>query len=99
MFILEVTYTAPMERVEAALPDHLAWLEKQYAAGYLLASGRKVPRDGGIMLAVAPDRATIEAVAASDPFVTAEVCEYRITEFIPTQTAPLLAQYREQPPA
>ncbi|MCQ4082769.1 YciI family protein [Streptomyces sp. RB6PN25] len=99
MFVLEVTYTAPIERVEAALPDHIAWLEKQYAAGYFLASGRKVPRDGGIMLAVAPDRATIEAVAATDPFVTADVCEYRITEFVPTQTAQGLEQYREQPPA
>ncbi|QKW19667.1 hypothetical protein HUT16_11885 [Kitasatospora sp. NA04385] len=99
MFILELTYTAPLERVEALLPAHLAWLEQHYAAGTFLASGRKVPRDGGVILAVAADRAAVEAVAATDPFVPGGVADYRITEFIATTVAPALAAHRETLPS
>ncbi|MFJ4675226.1 MULTISPECIES: YciI family protein [Kitasatospora] len=99
MFILELTYTAPLERVDALLPAHVAWLERHYADGAFLASGRKVPRDGGVILAVAPDRAAVEAIAATDPFVPAGVAEYRITEFLATTTAPALAAHRQTLPA
>ncbi|MFF4343460.1 YciI family protein [Kitasatospora sp. NPDC001540] len=99
MFILELTYTAPLERVDALLPAHIAWLEQHYAAGTFLASGRKVPRDGGIILAVAPDRPTVEALAATDPFVPAGVADYRITEFLATTVAPALAAHRETLPS
>ncbi|GAA3730187.1 YciI family protein [Streptomyces tremellae] len=95
MFVLELTYTAPMDRVDAALADHVAWLDEHIAAGHVIASGRKVPRDGGVLLAVAEDRAAAERLAASDPFTRAGVCTYRITEFTPTKTAAGLAEYRE----
>ncbi|MFG2126695.1 YciI family protein [Streptomyces sp. NPDC048751] len=95
MFVLELTYTAPLDAVDAVLEAHVAWLDEQYAKGYFLASGRKNPRDGGVILAVAEDRARIEEVAAGDPFVTAGVCAYRVTEFAATKTAPALEQYRE----
>ena len=96
MFVLELTYTAPESRVDAVLAEHVAWLDRQYAAGVFLASGRKVPRDGGIILAVAPDRAAVEAVAATDPFATEGVATYRVIEFQATKTAPELEAYREQ---
>ncbi|MDJ0345274.1 YciI family protein [Streptomyces sp. H10-C2] len=99
MFVLELTYTAPLEQVDAALADHVDWLDRQYAAGTFLASGRKEPRDGGVILAVAADRAAIEDLVAGDPFVTAGVCAYRITEFLATKTVPGLAEYRQQLPA
>lgn len=95
MFVLELTYTAPLAAVDAALEAHVAWLDEQYAAGVFLASGRKNPRDGGVILAVAEDRARIEEITAGDPFVTAGVCAYRITEFVATKTAPALEPYRE----
>ncbi|MEU6372986.1 YciI family protein [Streptomyces sp. NPDC046909] len=95
MFVLELTYTAPLDQVDAALAAHVAWLDEQYAQGVFLASGRKNPRDGGVILAVAEDRARIEAIAATDPFVTAGVCAYRVTEFAATKTAPELDRYRE----
>ncbi|MFJ6572808.1 YciI family protein [Streptomyces sp. NPDC091292] len=95
MFVLELTYTAPLDAVEPLLPAHVAWLDEQYAAGVFIASGRKNPRDGGVILAVGGDRAAIEAITAADPFVTEGVCAYRITEFIATKTAPELAPYRQ----
>ncbi|MEV7775633.1 YciI family protein [Kitasatospora sp. NPDC086791] len=98
MFVLELTYTAPVERIDAALPQHIAWLEANYARGTFLASGRKVPRDGGVILAVGEDRAAIEALAATDPFALAGLCEYRVTEFLAILTAPALDAHRQQLP-
>ncbi|MFF4055748.1 YciI family protein [Streptomyces sp. NPDC001668] len=95
MFVLELTYTAPLAAVDAVLPAHVAWLDEQYERGVFLASGRKAPRDGGVIIAVAGDRARIEEIAAGDPFVTAGVCAYRVTEFAATKTAPALEAYRE----
>ncbi|MEU3885451.1 YciI family protein [Streptomyces sp. NPDC029041] len=95
MFVLELTYTAPLEAVDAVLEEHVDWLDEQYRQGVFLASGRKNPRDGGVIIAVAGDRARIEAIAAEDPFVTAGVCAYRVTEFAATKTAPALEAYRE----
>ena len=95
MFVLELSYTAPLDRVDAVLEEHVAWLDEQYAAGVFIASGRKNPRDGGVILAVGDERAAIERLAATDPFVVAGVCAYRITEFIATKTSDALAPYRE----
>ncbi|MEU0410721.1 YciI family protein [Streptomyces griseorubiginosus] len=97
MFVLELTYTAPLDAVDAVLPAHVAWLDEQYARGVFLASGRKNPRDGGVIIAVAEDRARIEEITAGDPFVTAGVCAYRVTEFAATKTAPALEPYRQTP--
>ncbi|MFE7273500.1 YciI family protein [Streptomyces sp. NPDC057623] len=97
MFVLELTYTAPTEDVDAVLEAHVAWLDEQYERGVFLASGRKDPRDGGVILAVAESRGRVEEIAAGDPFVTAGVCAYRITEFVATKTAPELQRYRETP--
>lgn len=99
MFVLELTYTAPLERVDAALADHVEWLKEQYAAGRFIAAGRKVPRDGGVIIATGMDRAAAEQLVAEDPFTIAGVCEYRITEFVATTTAPELEPYREQLPS
>ncbi|UQA91833.1 YciI family protein [Streptomyces halobius] len=99
MFVLELTYTAPIERVDAALQEHVAWLDEQYAAERFIAAGRKVPRDGGVILAAGVDRATVEQLVAEDPFSIAGVCDYRITEFVATTTAPALEGYREQLPS
>ncbi|MFE0801036.1 YciI family protein [Streptomyces sp. NPDC058812] len=95
MFVLELSYTAPLDAVDAVLEEHVAWLDELYRQGVILASGRKEPRDGGVIIAVAGDRARIEEITAGDPFVRAGVCAYRVTEFVATRTAPALERYRE----
>ncbi|MFF5447708.1 YciI family protein [Streptomyces sp. NPDC012888] len=97
MFVMELTYTAPIEDVEALLDAHIAWLDGYYASGVFLASGRKVPRDGGVILAGGVSRGEIEKIATEDPFSEAGVCEYRITEFIATKTSADLATVRDTP--
>ncbi|MFG2352959.1 YciI family protein [Streptomyces sp. NPDC048521] len=97
MFLVELTYTAPLDAVDALVPAHVAWLDEQYEKGFFLASGQKSPDDGGVILAVAEDRARIEEIVAGDPFAVAGVCAYRVTEFIATKTAPELAHHRQAP--
>ncbi|MFI8962178.1 YciI family protein [Streptomyces sp. NPDC053493] len=99
MFVLELSYTAPLDQVDALLPAHVAWLEEQYAAGVFVASGRKEPREGGVILAGGVGRAEIERIAATDPFSVAGVCAYRIVEFHATKTVDELAGFRDELPA
>ncbi|MBV6702273.1 YciI family protein [Kitasatospora aureofaciens] len=99
MFILELTYIAPLERIEAAHPEHVAWLDSNYASGVFIASGPKDPRDGAVIVAVGVDRAQIEDITKSDPFSVAGLAEYTITNFLAMKTSPALEEYRQRRPA
>jgi uncharacterized protein YciI len=50
MFIVSLTYKRPLEEVYRHLDAHVAYLKQEYANGSFIASGRKVPRTGGIIL-------------------------------------------------
>ncbi|OUJ73787.1 YciI family protein [Hymenobacter crusticola] len=88
MFLLVLTYSKPLEEVEPFMTTHMAWVDAQYQNGTFVASGRRVPRTGGIILARATDRASLEAVAATDPFLEAGVAHYDLIEFTLSRTAP-----------
>mgnify|MGYP001548897492 CR=1 FL=1 len=96
MFIVTLTYIAPLERIDAYLPAHRAWLEEQYARGLMLMSGRKEPRDGGILIAHAADRAELDAALRDDPFGQAGLATYAITEVVPTRSVDALAAWCAQ---
>ena len=49
MFIITLTYQKPVEEVDAAMEAHRAYLREQFEQGRFLMSGRKVPRDGGVI--------------------------------------------------
>ncbi|WP_417760357.1 YciI family protein [Shewanella sp.] len=83
MFIVSLTYRCDLSEIERHLPAHIAYLDKYYAAGVFLASGRKVPRDGGVILATAPNRAALLTILAEDPFQRHLLADYQITEFVP----------------
>ena len=48
--------------------------------------GTPGPPTGGVIIATAPDRASLEAVIAKDPYVTAGVAEPEIVEFSAANT-------------
>jgi uncharacterized protein YciI len=87
MFIIELIYKADLARIDARMPAHMKFLKKYYAAGNFLVSGRKIPRDGGIILAVAKSRAEVETIIGEDPFVSDGLAEFRIIEFRASQQA------------
>jgi uncharacterized protein YciI len=87
MFVIELIYKADLAAIDARMREHMAFLEKHYAAGTFVVSGRKVPRDGGIILAVGESRAEIEAIAQQDPFCKHGLAEPRVIEFRVSQRA------------
>lgn len=84
MFVVSLTYTAELVEVDKHIDDHLAYLDKYYESGHFIASGRKVPRSGGVILAHAPSRQDLDKILSEDPFSKAQVATYDVVEFLPT---------------
>lgn len=87
MFIIELVYTADLEQIDAHMRAHVVFLKKHYASGHFLLSGRKVPREGGVIIALGQGREQIEAIMREDPFVQHGLAEFRVIEFRASQRA------------
>ena len=87
MFVIELLYKVDLAQIDATMQAHVAWLQTQYDAGTFLVSGRKIPRDGGIIIATGRDRAQLEAIVREDPFVANGLADYRLIEFRASQRA------------
>lgn len=87
MFVIELIYKAELSEIDAHMKAHMAFLKKYYAAGNFLVSGRKIPRDGGIILAVGKDKQHVEAIVKEDPFCKHGLADFRIIEFRASQRA------------
>jgi len=87
MFVIELIYKTSLQQIDAHMTEHMRFLKKYYAAGHFVVSGRKVPREGGIILAVGKSREEIEAIVREDPFVHQGLAEFRIIEFRASQRA------------
>ena len=61
MFVIELSYKRDLREIDAHMRAHVAFLKKYYASGQFLVSGRKIPRDGGVIIAAAETRGRIEA--------------------------------------
>ncbi|OCA69863.1 GTP cyclohydrolase [Chryseobacterium contaminans] len=85
MFIVSLTYKVSIENVECHIPEHNIFLQKYYDSGLFIASGRKEPRTGGIIVCNASSKNEIEHIITEDPFHIHQVADYDITEFIPTK--------------
>ncbi|KQU82851.1 hypothetical protein ASC78_15785 [Variovorax sp. Root318D1] len=88
MFIVTLTYIRPLEELDVLMDAHMTWLRKHYESGLFLASGRQVPRKGGVIFARSGERDALEAVLARDPFVQNGVATTEVIEFVPSMTAP-----------
>ncbi|MEM6684273.1 MAG: YciI family protein [Bacteroidota bacterium] len=86
MFVIHITYKVALAKVDQFLKEHIAFLNQQYELGNFLASGRKVPRTGGIILAKAMHKTALEAIVQKDPFYIHELATYELIEFIPSKT-------------
>ena len=96
MFIVSLTYKCSLEEVDKHLNTHVAYLKQEYANGNFIASGKKIPRTGGILLSNVKTRNELETILAKDPFFQAGIAEYDITEFSPTMVAEGFENLKEQ---
>jgi len=87
VFVVELIYKADLAAIDAQMRAHMAFLKKHYAAGTFVVSGRKIPRDGGIIIATGKSRQEIEAIVREDPFCKLGLAAFRIIEFRAIQRA------------
>lgn len=88
MFVVDLKYIAPLEKIDAAMKEHMVFLKKYYKSNNFIASGRKVPRTGGIILVLAKTLDEAESIIKEDPFVINKLAQYTITEFRTSQVHP-----------
>jgi uncharacterized protein YciI len=97
MFVIELIYKVDLSEIDAHMRAHMQFLKKYYAAGNFLVSGRKIPREGGIILAVGKSRQEIEAIIREDPFIEQGLAECRVIEFRASQRAEDIPKRVETP--
>lgn len=93
MFAIILKYKKPIEDIERHTPAHREFLDRYYAQGVLLISGRQNPPNGGVILAKAESREQVLAIFAEDPFMTEGVADYEIYAFTPTKFQPCLKEW------
>jgi uncharacterized protein YciI len=96
MFIVSLTYIVDLEKVDELLPLHVDYLKNQYEKGNFIASGRKIPRTGGIILSKLDSIEKLEEVLNQDPFKINNLAEYKIEEFIPSMTSDDFVNLKEE---
>ena len=62
MFIINLTYKTELEKIDQFLNEHIEFLNEQYELGHFLASGRKIPRTGGIILSNVESKSELEKI-------------------------------------
>jgi uncharacterized protein YciI len=86
LFYVDIEYKVDLDQAAQHMDSHLAFVDEGYARGFFLASGPKVPRSGGAILATASERHILEEFLAKDPFVTHDLIVLTVTEFMPRRT-------------
>jgi len=87
MFIVLLEYVKPLNVVEGFLKEHVDFLDKHYKGGDFIFSGRRDPRNGGVILVNSNDEATVQEMLKEDPFYINKVAEYELIKFTPTKYA------------
>src|ERR1700733_11833202 len=87
MFLIELSYKVDLSEIDAHMSAHVRYLERYYANGTFVVSGRKIPRDGGVIMAVGDSREAIEEIVSEDPFCRHGLADFRIIEFRVSQRA------------
>ncbi len=70
--------------IDDALDAHVEWLDEHYRSGLFLASGRREPRTGGVILASGTRQRLARAVV-TDPFGLRGLAQHTVIEFHPSK--------------
>jgi uncharacterized protein YciI len=88
MFIIDLKYIVPLEKLDAHMTEHVKYLERYYRESIFIASGRKEPRTGGVILALAHSKEAVENIIKEDPFHQHKLADFTITEFLTSKYHP-----------
>jgi uncharacterized protein YciI len=87
IFVVVLTYTVVLSKIDEALPEHLEWLSRQYDDEVFVASGNRTPRTGRVILAAGLTRDDLELRLNLDPFARLGLATYEVIEFLPSRLA------------
>ena len=80
MILIELTHIADVHEIDMHLQEHRQFLQENYNKGFLLVSGPKIPRNGGICIAMT-SLEDAQNLMRNDPFWIHNLAEYRFVEF------------------
>jgi len=90
MFAAILTYTRPIEEIEARTAEHRGWLDQHVQSGLLLLAGPMVPRTGGVLIFSGQEtKDALTAILNEDPFAVHGLADYELIEFSPGKKNPL----------
>lgn len=80
IYVVVLSYKVPLSEIDRQLSAHIEWLKVGYSDGVFIASGRRLPRTGGVILAKSDCIESLKARLEQDPFQKSGVVD---TEIIP----------------
>ncbi len=92
-YLINITYTAPLSKIDQILPEHRKFLQEGYNSGLLLLSGPRNPRIGGIVLARSESKENITSFFDKDPYKINNCAIYEFIEFDPVKRQPMLDEW------
>jgi uncharacterized protein YciI len=79
------TYLAPLDEVDKAREDHLAFIAGLEERGLVVSAGRQEPPVGGVILFDVDSEQEAQELIAQDPYVQRGLAEYKPTGWKPTR--------------
>ena len=95
MFVVLLTYVKPLPEVDRHMRAHVKFLQEHYATETFIASGRQVPRTGGVILARSPSKEALVELMQRDPFIQNGVATFEVIQFRTSQHDPAFAPFAD----
>lgn len=93
MFIVILTYKKNIEEIEKKLMEHIQFLDKYYENSKFIISGRRNPRNGGIIIVNSDILEEVNEIIKEDPFYKNDLADYEMIEFTPTKSNECLSKF------
>ena len=95
MFVILLDYVAPLEEIDRHMKAHVAFLRTCYDGGLFVASGRRRPRTGGVILARGDSAEEVKGIMNMDPFVRMGLARFELVAFRTSQYAAAFAPFAD----
>lgn len=86
LFIVVLKYIVEKEVIDKHRASHLEYLDKYFAKGVFIASGRQNPRYGGVIIAKCQSREKLYEILSEDTYHQYLCAEYQALEFEPNKS-------------
>ncbi len=92
-FLVFINYKVPVDQLGETVQQHRDFLQTGYERGWLLMSGPRNPKTGGIVVARAPSQADLVDFFKDDPYKILGLADHEFLEFDPVKHQPWLADW------